>query len=69
MKYHALQRIWQPPADTLGNLTAVLRSHWRTARLPGGMFWPSPMRWLTYQPIRVARAVTYQRTSGGRLIR
>jgi len=74
--YRALQRLWQPPAETLGNLTAILRAHWQAARVPDQLFWVTPVSWLESPaasprqvqpaPVRPAR---YQLTSGGRLIR
>ena len=68
--YRALQRLWQPPAETLGNLASILRAHWQAASAPE-LFWVAPVRWLEHAPAkaRQARPADYQLTSGGRLIR
>jgi hypothetical protein len=71
--YRALQRLWEPPAETLGNLAGILRAHWQAARVPERLFWSSSVNWLECRPIesRQARiaASSYQLTSGGRLIK
>jgi len=40
--------LWQPPAETLEALAAVLKKHWRAAAgsHPTRLFWPAPPRWL-----------------------
>jgi hypothetical protein len=68
--YRALQRLWQPPAETFGNLAGILRAHWQAARVPEQLFWLTPVSWLAQpQASRPARPAGYQLTSGGRLIR
>lgn len=69
--YRALQRLWEPPAETLGNLASILRAHWQAARVPEQLFWVTPVRWLEHSPVgsRQARGAGYQLTNGGRLIK
>lgn len=69
--YRALQRLWEPPAETLGNLAGILRTHWQAARVPERFFWVTPGSWLDCRQAasRPARPGSYQLTKGGRLIR
>ena len=69
--YRALQRLWQPPAETLGNLAAILRAHWQAARVPDQLFWVTPVSWLASPAAdtRQVRPARYQLTNGGRLIK
>jgi hypothetical protein len=69
--YRALQRLWQPPAETLGNLAGIVRAHWQAARVPEQLFWVTPVSWLEHAAAssRQARPADYQLTSGGRLIK
>lgn len=69
--YRALQQLWNPPAETLGNLASVLRTHWQAARVPERLFWFTPVSWLEYRPAesRPVRPADYQLTRGGKLIR
>ena len=67
--YRALQRLWQPPAETFGNLAGIVRAHWQAARVPEQLFWVTPVSWLAQPVSRQARSADYQLTSGGKLIR
>jgi hypothetical protein len=71
--YRALQRLWDPPGQALGSLAGILREHWQAARAqPERLFWSTPVSWLTCRavvPLATRRAVSYQLTRGGRLIR
>jgi hypothetical protein len=69
--YRALQQLWEPPAETLGNLASILRAHWQSARMPEGLLWFTPVSWLECRPAesRPVRRAGYQLTSGGKLIR
>lgn len=72
-KYKGLRRLWQPPADTLEAIAAVLGEHWRAAAShPEQLFWASPVSWVRVRAVRIhaRRApVHHHFTSGGRLIR
>jgi hypothetical protein len=68
-----LRRLWQPPAEKLEAIAAVLTEHWRAAAShPGQLFWASPVSWVTVRAVRIQarRApVHHHFTSGGKLIR
>jgi len=72
-KYEGLRRLWQPPADTLEAIAAVLGEHWRAAAAhPEQLFWATPVSWVTVRAVRVhARhaPVHHHFTSGGKLIK
>ena len=46
--YRGLRRLWQPPADTLEAIAAVLGEHWRAAATARAAraFWTTPVSWL-----------------------
>lgn len=69
--YRALQRLWNPPAETIGNLAGILRAHWQAARVPERFFGVTPGSWLDCRQAapRPVRSGSYQLTKGGRLIK
>ena len=54
--------LWQPPAETLDAIAAIVAEHWNAAKASYGerLFWPDATNWL--------RDV-YHFTNGGRLIK
>ena len=48
--------LWEPPAETIEAIAAVLSSRWSAARSQpaGGLFWPSTTNWLRQQAKRLA---------------
>ncbi len=47
--------LWQPPAETLEAIAAVMSSRWSAARSqPDGLFWPHTTNWLRQQAKRLA---------------
>jgi len=60
--------LWQPPADTLEAIAAVVAEHWNAARASyrERSFWPTATNWLreTYD-----FTDTYHFTNGGKLIK
>jgi hypothetical protein len=54
--------LWQPPAETLETIAAVVASHWDTAKASYGerLFWPTATNWLRE---------AYHFTNGGKLIK
>jgi hypothetical protein len=71
--YRGLRRLWQPPAETLEAIAAVLTGHWRAAAShPEQLFWATPVSWVRLRAVRIQarRApVHHHFTSGGKLIR
>jgi hypothetical protein len=60
--------LWQPPAETLESIAAVVAEHWNAAKVSCGQpsFWPTATNWL-----REAYRLTsdYHFANGGKLIK
>jgi hypothetical protein len=71
--YKSLGRLWQPSAETLESIAAVLSRHWRGAVTDTGqLFWPKPVSWVRPPSARAQAqrvAAHHHLTSGGRLMR
>ena len=71
--YQRLRRLWQPSAEKLDSIAAVLGEHWRAATThPERLFWASPVSWVRIQAVRanaLHSPVHHHFTTGGRLIK
>jgi hypothetical protein len=54
--------LWQPPAETLETISAVVAAHWNAAKASyrERLFWPTATNWLDE---------AYHFTNGGKLIK